>query len=219
MRALTQIRAASDGSRPRAQRFSEQRRRNSLHAYGWLALALVVLLGTGAVIGYLLGARSDSPRAAPAQEMRSLERRLSGRIAEGLEVMARRVDDLRAQASLRRSPRRESRAGAKSGRRARSKAKGRKGQAEGKGARGRTKVIASMDGSGPESTDSFSARAPWQIKWEGEDVFVFVNRAKDGSLVRGDGGRGSGSFVVREGGRFVMDVLAHGDWAIKVVGR
>jgi hypothetical protein len=84
MRALTQIRAASDGSRPRAQRFSEQRRRNSLHAYGWLALALVVLLGTGAVIGYLLGARSDSPRAAPAQEMRSLERRLSGRIAEGL---------------------------------------------------------------------------------------------------------------------------------------
>jgi hypothetical protein len=67
------------------------------------------------------------------------------------------------------------------------------------------------------STSAFSRRGTWTVEWEGEDVFIFVNRAGEGGLVRGDGGRGKGSFVVPESGRFVMDVLARGDWVIRIL--
>lgn len=78
-------------------------------------------------------------------------------------------------------------------------------------------LIDAISGSGSATTDIVSTRGPWQLEWTGDDVFVFVKRAEDGRLVRADGGQGSGSFVIPEGGRFILDVLARGPWSLKVV--
>lgn len=217
VRGLTDVRPPVRNSQPRAQRYFEQRRRSTRHAYTSLAALLTMLLVMGIAAGYLIGAGRDSPRAAPAREIRLLEQRLSARIAEGLAIMEKRVGDIRAQAFSRRPSRAKPDTRTKSRKRAKSQTKDPKSLAKPTQARGGTRVIASMDGSGPRTTDPFTARNPWQIEWRGADVFIFVKRAKDGSLVHADGGQGRGSFVIREGGRFVMDVLARGTWSISVV--
>jgi len=78
-------------------------------------------------------------------------------------------------------------------------------------------LIEAMSGSGSATTDIVSTREPWQLEWTGDDVFVFVKRAEDGRLVHADGGQGSGSFAIPEGGEFILDVLARGPWSLKVV--
>lgn len=77
-------------------------------------------------------------------------------------------------------------------------------------------LIDALSGSGSATTDIVSTRGPWRLEWTGDDVFVFVKQA-DGRLVHADGGQGSGSFVIPEGGRFILDVLARGTWSLKVV--
>ena len=78
-------------------------------------------------------------------------------------------------------------------------------------------LIDTISGSGSATTDIVSTSGPWRLEWTGDDVFVFVKRAEDGRLVRADGGQGNGSFVIPEGGRFILDVLARGPWSLKVV--
>jgi hypothetical protein len=78
-------------------------------------------------------------------------------------------------------------------------------------------LVQTVRGSGSTTTEIVSARGPWRLEWTGNDFFVFVKRAKGGDLVHGDGGQGSGSFVVHEDGRFVMDVVARGSWSMAVV--
>jgi hypothetical protein len=78
-------------------------------------------------------------------------------------------------------------------------------------------LIDTISGSGSATTDIVSMRGPWRLEWTGDDVFVFIKRAEDGRLVRADGGQGNGSFVIPEGGRFILDVLARGPWSLKVV--
>ena len=78
-------------------------------------------------------------------------------------------------------------------------------------------LIDAISGSGSATTDIVSTRGSWRLEWTGDDVFVFVKRAEDGRLVRADGGQGNGSFVIPEGGRFILDVLARGPWSLKVV--
>jgi hypothetical protein len=77
--------------------------------------------------------------------------------------------------------------------------------------------IDAISGSGSATTDVVSTRGPWRLEWTGEDVFVFVKRAENGHLVHADGGQGSGSFVIEEDGRFILDVLARGTWSLTVV--
>ena len=78
-------------------------------------------------------------------------------------------------------------------------------------------LIDALSGSGSATTDIVSTRGPWRLEWTGDDVFVFVKQAENGRLVHADGGQGSGSFVIPEGGRFILDVLARGTWSIRVV--
>jgi hypothetical protein len=78
-------------------------------------------------------------------------------------------------------------------------------------------LIEALSGSGSATTDIVSTRGPWRLEWTGDDVFVFVKQAENGRLVHADGGQGSGSFVIPEGGRFILDVLARGTWSIRVV--
>jgi hypothetical protein len=77
--------------------------------------------------------------------------------------------------------------------------------------------IDAISGSGPATTDIVSTRGSWRLEWTGDDVFVFVKRAEGGRLVHADGGQGSGSFDIPEGGEFILDVLARGTWSIRVV--
>jgi len=78
-------------------------------------------------------------------------------------------------------------------------------------------LIDAISGTGSATTDIVSTREPWRLEWTGDDVFVFVKRAEDGRLVHADGGQGSGSFAIPEGGEFILDVLARGTWSLKVV--
>jgi hypothetical protein len=78
-------------------------------------------------------------------------------------------------------------------------------------------LIDAISGTGSATTDIVSTRGTWRLEWTGDDVFVFVKRAKDGRLVHADGGQGSGSFVIPEGGEFILDVLARGTWSLKIV--
>jgi hypothetical protein len=83
---------------------------------------------------------------------------------------------------------------------------------------GAREVVHNISGSGSATTDVVSTSGPWRLEWTGDDVFVFVKRAKDGRLVDADGGQGSGSFLIHEDGRFILDVLARGDWVIRILG-
>jgi hypothetical protein len=76
--------------------------------------------------------------------------------------------------------------------------------------------IASYEGSGPRTLASFTTNGPWQIRWRGQDVFFFI-RADDGRLIHGDGGRGTGSYIVRKAGRFYLEVVARGAWNLNIV--
>jgi hypothetical protein len=78
-------------------------------------------------------------------------------------------------------------------------------------------LIDGISGTGSATTDIVSTRGPWRLEWTGDDVFVFVKRAEEGRLVHADGGQGSGSFVIPEGGEFILDVLARGTWSLKIV--
>ena len=78
-------------------------------------------------------------------------------------------------------------------------------------------LIDAISGSGSATTDIVTTHGPWRLEWTGDDVFVFVKRAEGGRLVQADGGQGSGSFLIPEGGRFILDVLARGTWSISVV--
>jgi hypothetical protein len=158
--------------------------------YASLAGAALLLLGLWA--GSELVARNNG--TATIADIRALEQRLSDRIGETLAAIEERLAPI-------------------------------EGGSEGSPSAGDTldpepgptAGSLTLDGSGSVSTSAFSRRGTWTVEWEGEDVFIFVNRAGEGGLVRGDGGRGKGSFVVPESGRFVMDVLARGDWVIRIL--
>jgi hypothetical protein len=158
--------------------------------YASLAGAALLLLGLWA--GSELGARNNG--TATIADIRALEQRLSDRIGETLAAIEERLAPIEG---------------------------GSKGSPSAGDTLdpepGPTAGSLTLDGSGSVSTSAFSRRGTWTVEWEGEDVFIFVNRAGEGSLVRGDGGRGKGSFVVPESGRFVMDVLARGDWVIRIL--
>jgi hypothetical protein len=160
----------------------------------YASLAGVALLLLGLWAGFQLGARNNG--TATIADVRALEQRLSDRIGENLAAIEERLAPIEGRSEGPRSPR---------------------DTLELEPEPGPTAGSLTLDGSGSVSTSAFSRSGTWTVEWEGEDVFIFVNRAGEGSLVRGDGGRGKGSFIVPESGRFIMDVLARGDWVIRIL--
>ena len=82
--------------------------------------------------------------------------------------------------------------------------------------RGPKEVVAAFEGEGPETTPVFGVKGPWSIAWGGPDVFFFLKDVR-GVLVHGDGGTEAGSYTVRRSGRFYLDVVARGEWTIRIV--
>jgi hypothetical protein len=92
---------------------------------------------------------------------------------------------------------------------------GTRGSSDRKDRRGTPRVIATYKGDRPRSVPLFTVQKPWRVIWSGDDVFFFI-RAKDGRLIHGDGGSGTGSYIVNRSGRFYFEVVASADWTLKV---
>ena len=76
-------------------------------------------------------------------------------------------------------------------------------------------LIAEFTGTGSQSTPAFEADEPWRIRWQGRDVFFFILRS-NGELVHGDGGSGTGEYLVSETGSFSLNIVAQGRWSIRL---
>jgi hypothetical protein len=86
------------------------------------------------------------------------------------------------------------------------------------------KIVQEISGNRSQTLDPVTMTGPWEVRWQSAGPrFTLVIQEQDnpnkaaGLTVANIIGSGTGSSFRSRGGRFYLDVIAHGDWTVTVV--
>ena len=83
----------------------------------------------------------------------------------------------------------------------------------------RQEVIFSVEGTSHDVTDSFEAKAGWQIQWQidGDAIAIAVTGDPNLGVVIDQKGPASGVTGIAQGGEFALNIVGAGPWKVTVI--